>query len=156
MRDRGQFQTLMNRASDNCVHNRLNPVGGIIGKICADTRLWIQNVLQMNYLFCAAIVLILMGCKNVDEFGRSPAEQIEALKAKVEKLEGKIARIETKFDEVAGSALRLGNEVEDFSSENWRKNVLEVEYEFEQLRQAGKERRHESCGPPRTGHSRRQ
>ncbi|YCM44534.1 hypothetical protein V2O64_00685 [Verrucomicrobiaceae bacterium 227] len=78
----------------------------------------------------------LVACQNTDEFGRSPGEQIESLKLEVERLEGKIDRIESQFGDVTGSVLDLGNEIEDFSSENWKKNVPEVEYDFELLRQA--------------------
>jgi archaellum component FlaC len=94
------------------------------------------NMISMNHLICVAIVFTLVGCKNTDELGRSSDEQIEALKSKVRKLEEKIDHIESQFGDVTGSVLKLGNEIEDFSSENWKKNVPEVEYEFELLRQA--------------------
>ena len=96
----------------------------------------IVNIISMKYLFYAAISFALVSCRNNDEFGRSSGEQIEALKSKVEKLEGKIDRIESQLGDVTGSVLKLANEIEDFSNENWKENVPEVEYEFEQLRQA--------------------
>lgn len=92
----------------------------------------------MNNLVCPTIffTFALVGCRNTDKFERSSGEQIEALKSEVEKLEGQIDRIESQFGDVTGSVIKLANEIEDFSSENWKKNVPEVEYEFEQLRQA--------------------
>ena len=63
------------------------------------------NVISMKHMVCVAFVFALLGCRNSEELGKSPGEQIEALKTKVEKLEGKINSIETQFGVVTGSAL---------------------------------------------------
>ena len=95
-----------------------------------------MNAISTKFLVAVTIFLSLLGCRNSDEPKNSPEEQIGALEAKVEKLEGKIDRIDSQFGKVNGAVLRLRNEIEDFGSENWKINVPDVEYEFEQLRLA--------------------
>ncbi len=75
---------------------------------------------------------VFLACGDSED----PEKKINRLEAKVRKLEEKIDGIDSAFQDVGGAVLKLGLEIEDFSSENWRTNVPDVEYEYEQLKRA--------------------
>jgi chromosome segregation ATPase len=80
--------------------------------------------------------LILVACDDPGESIDEKEEEIEKLESQVEELEEKMEKIDSELVEVKGALLGLANEIEDFSRENWRLNVPDVEYHFEILREA--------------------
>ena len=66
----------------------------------------------------------------------SRAKKVDRLETKVRKLEAKVEAIESAFQGVTVSVSKMGLEIEDFARENWKTNVPDVEYEFEQLKRA--------------------
>ncbi len=89
----------------------------------------------MNFNRMRAAVLVVMSSALL-ACEESRAKERGRLAVKVRKLEAKIAEIDTEFREVKVAVSKLGFEIEDFGTENWKTNVPDVEYQFEQLQRS--------------------
>jgi predicted nuclease with TOPRIM domain len=61
-------------------------------------------------------------------------DQLQQVISERDDLLEKVEEAERKFDYVTERITKLGYEIDEFDSENWRDNVRDVTYEFEQLK----------------------
>lgn len=106
-------------------------LGAVLGEWFYVERVRMMGVGRMGNL---AFVLLLTGVLCACEGGSGSGREVRRLELRVEELEGRLWVLDSGFQDVVLALDQLGVEIEDFRSENWKTNVPDVEYEFEELR----------------------
>ena len=84
----------------------------------------------MRFLF-SLLIFLTVSCDDSSSRGSSGGDSDYSSEE-----ESKLDDIKTAFDEVTQRIRSLEYEIDDFDSENWRDNVMDVEDEFYRLKRA--------------------